>query len=165
MMYKNFLTPTFSAQSQQNDFRPSDLVAEQEVDILARTLWGEARSEGKESMEAVASVILNRVQVARRHRRYWWGNTITQVCLKPYQFSCWNKNDPNYPKLKAVTNEDMHFMTALRVARRAVLGMVVDKTGGATHYHTIDIKPAWVRHEKPTIRIGRHLFYRLREVN
>ena len=35
-----------------------------ETDTLARTLWGEARGEGHYGMEAVASVILNRVKIA-----------------------------------------------------------------------------------------------------
>ena len=44
-----------------------------------------------------AWVIRNRADNPR-----WWGNDITDVCLKKYQFSCWNHNDPNYPRL---TNE------------------------------------------------------------
>ena len=132
-----------------------------EIDVMARTLWGEARSEGQQGMEALASVILNRANHAKREGSFWWGNTIIQVCQKPYQFSCWNKSDPNFKKLTAVTTDDMHFATALRVARRAVLGMVKDKTGGATHYHTIDILPFWAKNQKPTTRIGRHIFYKL----
>lgn len=31
-----------------------------EVDILARTLWGEGRSEGARGMHAICNVILNR---------------------------------------------------------------------------------------------------------
>ncbi len=70
-----------------------------EADVLARTLWGEARSEGHVGMEAVASVVLNRVKVARDHGgKYWWGANIVQVCQKPYQFSCWNRSDPNFQK-------------------------------------------------------------------
>jgi N-acetylmuramoyl-L-alanine amidase len=138
-----------------------DFLRQIEIDVMARTLWGEARSEGQQGMEAVASVILNRTEIAKRRGGYWWGNTITQVCQKPYQFSCWNKTDPNFKKLTSVTDEDMHFATALRVSRRAVLGMIKDKTIGATHYHTIDIIPFWTKGQKPTTRIGRHIFYRL----
>ena len=117
------------------------LYDEMETDVLARTLWGEARGEGVAGMQAVANVILNRVAVSRKFGGYWWGNTVLQVCHKPYQFSCWNKTDPNYRKLIALNEKDMHFATALRVARRAMLGFVKDETQGATHYHTRDIKP------------------------
>ena len=53
-------------------------------------------------MEAVAAVILNRVRIARERGGYWWGDTIIRVCQKPYQFSCWNKHDPNYGRLLRV---------------------------------------------------------------
>lgn len=134
-----------------------------EFDVLARTLWGEARGEGSTGMEAVACVILNRVEIAKRHKGYWWGNTVLQVCQKPYQFSCWNKQDPNFRKLIGVTEDDMHFATALRVARRAVLGFIKDMTLGATHYHTLNILPHWAKGQKPTARIGHHIFYTLTE--
>jgi len=139
----------------------AEFLKEIEIDVLARTIWGEARGEGKEGMEAVASVILNRIEFAKQQTRYWWGNHIIQVCQKPYQFSCWNKQDPNFKKLLAVDKDDMHFGTALRVSRRAVLGFIKDRTSGATHYHTIDILPYWAKGQKPTTRIGHHVFYRI----
>ena len=63
------------------------------AEVLARTLYGEARGEGLPGIEAVACVILNRVAFAKARGRYWWGNTVSQVCLKPGQFSCWNAGD------------------------------------------------------------------------
>lgn len=122
---------------------------------------GEARSEGSGGMEAVACVILNRVEVAKSHGTYWWGNNIIQVCQKPYQFSCWNKQDPNFKKLTSVTEDDIQFATAMRVARRAMLGFLKDKTSGATHYHTVSISPNWAKGQTPTSRIGHHVFYRV----
>ena len=140
--------------TQSADSSSADFLKEIEIDVLARTLWGEARGERSTGMEAVASVILNRVEIAKRNKGYWWGNTIIQVCQKPYQFSCWNKLDPNFKKLTSVTTDDMHFATALRVARRAVLGFIKDATLGATHYHTLNILPDWAKGQKPTARIG-----------
>jgi spore germination cell wall hydrolase CwlJ-like protein len=134
------------------------------VDVLARTLWGEARGEGPQGMEAVASVILNRVKVAESKGKYWWGNDIISVCQKPYQFSCWNRSDANYRQLQAVTEKDIHYATALRVARRAVVGTLPDTTGGATHYHAKSILPDWAAGQKPTVTIRNHIFYKLIEV-
>ena len=44
-------------------------MSEKETDILARTIYGEARGESISGMEAVASVVLNRVAFAKREIR------------------------------------------------------------------------------------------------
>ncbi len=130
---------------------------ELETDVLARTLWGEARGEGTEGMQAVACVVMNRVR-----RGGWWGDSVIAVCQKPFQFSCWNQDDPNLPQMRAVTAErDPSFATALRVARRAIYGAIDDITGGADHYHAAGIMPYWARGEKPVAVIGNHIFYAL----
>ncbi len=133
----------------------------QTIDTLARTIWGEARGESILGKEAVANVILNRVKKAQKKNGFWWGNTIEQVCLKPYQFSCWNKNDPNYQKLKTVNTSNKEFNICLRVARRAVHGVLKDNTNGATHYHTKSIQPYWAVSSPIIADIGHHVFYRL----
>lgn len=150
------------AKSMSKDKQMHKFYRDLEVDVLARTLWGEARGEGTEGMEAVACVVLNRVRVAQnRGGKFWWGANIIQVCQKPYQFSCWNRSDPNFRKLQAVDENDLYFATALRIARRAVIGALKDQTGGATHYHANSILPYWAKREKPTATIGNHIFYYL----
>jgi spore germination cell wall hydrolase CwlJ-like protein len=134
------------------------------VDVLARTLWAEARGEGVLGMEAVACVVLNRVKIAQVFGGYWWGNDIIQVCHKPYQFSCWLKSGPQYSRLLKLDESDKHFATALRIARRAVEGLLPDETGGATHYHADYVSPTWADPSKKTATIGRHIFYKLVEV-
>lgn len=139
-------------------------IRELEADTLARTMWGEARGEGSAGMHAVAAVVMNRVAVARARGTYWWGNSVIQVCQKPYQFSCWNKDDPNFRRVVAVDLSDRHFAAALDMARRAVAGHLPDPTHGSTHYHADSIMPAWAKGEEARAVIGRHIFYRLREV-
>lgn len=130
------------------------------VDVLARTIWGEARGETVKGKEAVASVVLNRVARAKaRGGRYWWGNTIAEVCQRKWQFSCWNENDPNRRKLEAVDMRDRNFRTCVRIARRAAANVLTDATSGATHYHTQTILPPWARGRIPSAEIGHHLFY------
>lgn len=92
-----------------------------DTDILARTIYGEARGESISGQEAIASVILNRVAFAKRRGRYWWGNTIAGVCLAPWQFSCWNENDPNRKIIERADDADIGFAFAnasLYVRRR-----------------------------------------------
>lgn len=129
------------------------------VDVLARTLWGEARGEGRDGMAGVASVVLNRVHLGKT-QHYWWGATVRDVCKRPYQFSCWNAGDPNRPRLLAVTTDDAAFGICLTLAREAVGGKLNDTTDGATHYHVEGIRPKWALGKSPCKRIGRHLFYR-----
>lgn len=66
-------------------------------DILARTLWGEARGEGLAGEIAVAWTIRNRVFDG--NPKSWWGEGYAGGGMKPWQFSCWNQNDPNYAYL------------------------------------------------------------------
>ncbi len=150
-----------SKENQSKDM--SEFYRNIEIDVLARTLWGEARGEGTEGMHAVAAVILNRVRIAEERGKYWWGGNIIQVCQKPYQFSCWNRSDPNFRKLQDADENDLYFATALRLSRRAVIGALEDTTEGATHYHAIGTMPYWAKREKPTAVIGKHIFYRLEE--
>lgn len=126
------------------------------VDILARTIWGEARGEGKEGMEAVACVVLNRASHPR-----WWGVDIISVCQKPWQFSCWNVSDPNREKLLAVTGADPVFTTALAVADAAVNGQLVDVTQGADSYYAkTSPLPDWAASLSPVASVGNHVFYK-----
>ena len=139
-------------------------INELEIDVMARTIFGEARGETQQGMEAIAHVILNRVHHARqRGNQFWWGHDIITVCQKPYQFSCWNPGDPNRAKLMAVTPENPQFAKCLRIARRAVLGSLGDDiTNGADHYHTIHVAPFWSKGKTPIAQFGIHVFFKLR---
>lgn len=165
-MFKNILTPIFSKKQQKpKATTEQEYYRELEIDVLARTIFGEARGEPIEGMEAVACVVLNRVRISEEKGRYWWGNGIIGVCQKPYQFSCWNRNDPSYQRLINVREDNIYFASALRIARRAVIGALKDVTKGATHYHADYVDPYWARGEVPIKTIGRHLFYKLVEAS
>lgn len=125
-------------------------------DILARTLWGEARGETISGIRAVAAVVLNR---ASRGPRYWWGGTISQVCLMPYQFSCWNADDPNLHQLQAVTDADAQFRACLTIADLAIAGKLSEVSLHATHYHTRFVHPSWAQGKLPCAETRGHLFY------
>lgn len=133
---------------------------ERDRDVLARTLWGEARGEGAIGQIAVAWTIRNRVNDNRENS--WWGEGYAGVCLKPWQFSCWNKNDPNFPYLSgAKAIPTLQLSQARAIASQVISGAVADPTGGATHYYstTMATKPAWVKGAKQTLALGRHIFY------
>lgn len=127
------------------------------IDVLARTLWGEARGESPQGRIAVANVIMNRVK-----NPGWWGRTVTGVCLKPKQFSAWNHDDPNRQKLLSVTPSDHVFAECLHIARKAVDGELEDNTNGADHYMVASItgRITWDDDMLETARIGNHVFFK-----
>jgi len=125
------------------------------IDILARTLYGEARGEPREGREGVACVVLNRA----RRRTVRWGDTVEAVCLMRLQFSCWNANDPNRAKLQAVTDSDRDFVACTTIATQAVDGELPDSTDGSTHYCAQGANPNWAVGKQPAREYGHHLFY------
>ena len=137
------------------------------VDILGRTLWGEARGEvrsaGEKALVAVAAVIANRVRAQQGH----WGMTVEQVCKKPAQFSCWNppvdpQNRANREAMEAVGPDDALFNRCLDIAQRTLAGQITDPTNGATSYcnQTKDV-PYWAVGKTPCCpQIGNHTFYK-----
>ncbi|PIW30503.1 MAG: cell wall hydrolase [Rhodospirillales bacterium CG15_BIG_FIL_POST_REV_8_21_14_020_66_15] len=134
--------------------------AERAADVLARTIYGEARGEPVRGKEAVAAVVMNRVRRARAASgAYWWGGTVEDVCRRPWQFACWNPGDPNRARIEGVGRDNKTFQSCLRIARRAVAGTLADPTGGATHYHAKAVNPPWARGKAPSAEIGGHLFY------
>ena len=128
------------------------------IDTFARTLWGEARGTGLAGMSHVADVIMNRMDHPR-----WWGRDIISVCRAPYQFSCWNQNDPNYPKLLTVTESDPTFSIAVTVAMKAAYRKLVDVTDGADSYYAISLHqpPYWAKRATRTYSDGWHVFLRV----
>ncbi|VVQ25982.1 cell wall hydrolase [Pseudomonas fluorescens] len=136
-------------------------ITDKDRDILARTLWGEARGESLAGQIAVAWTIRNRVFDGRA--KSWWGEGYAGVCLKAWQFSCWNKNDPNYPHLSGAKLIPFREFAQAQIAADQVLaGKVPDPTGGATHYYatTMPKPPAWAKGAKQTLKLGHHVFFK-----
>ena len=135
------------------------------IDVLARTLWGEARGESEIGMVAVAAVIANRT----RAQRVKWGLTVEAVCKAPKQFSCWNPPLPNddaaknnYDSMLKVGPESPLFARCLKIARKTLRGDIADPTHGADHYYNPALAaPDWAQGQTPVATIGRHLFLRL----
>jgi N-acetylmuramoyl-L-alanine amidase len=149
--------PDMSEQQQKID-RDSNF------DILARTIYGEARGEynhvdgGISALIAVGNVVMNRLKA-----NSWYGKSIQEVCRKPYQFSCWNIKDPNHAILIREKITDPVFAICCQVATKVILGEWPDLTGGSDHYHALSILPPWAQGQKPKVRLARHIFYQLGE--
>lgn len=148
--------------------------------IVAATLMGETRGEPFEGKVAVAWVVRNRA-VAKK----WWGiftakdrlatgvtvldHSVTAVCLKIKQFSCWNKDDPSYVVCKKFADPtkfqdnllNKQFSDCLRAVDEVFSGKALDPTKGSTHYINPKIaNPKWDDGVEATATIGEHRFYK-----
>lgn len=129
---------------------------QEDVQYLAKTIWGEARGEGEDGMRAVALVIVNRLHAKG------YPSTIEKVVRQRLQFSCWNKRDRNSRKLNRIKPHWPQYKDALRVAQEVLDGKHQDITGGATHYHATRVNPKWAKSGR-LVKVashGKHLFYK-----
>lgn len=137
-----------------------------EIEILARTVYGEARGESPKGQQAVMQTILNRVK-----KGGWWGATIEDVCKKPYQFSCWNPETvgstdsaslANYNTMMNADMTDSTYEYLYLIAKSSVENggqLGTDYSNGATHYHAKSVSPSWANKLTKTAEIGSHIFY------
>lgn len=134
---------------------------DREIEIMAKTIYGEARGEyykkngGLKALEAVGHVIMNRSLKT--------SESIASVCLKPKQFSCWNLSDPNRNVIANVTLSDPIYRICFLISKRIICGELEDITRGADHYYssTLSSPPYWAAGKTPTAQIGNHIFLKL----
>ena len=128
--------------------------------IVALTILGEARGEGKAGMYGVACVIEKRLQESKvKH-------TPVEVCLQPLQFSVWNAG-----KGKVKKESDLYYLWesssmpfARKLAREVCnkdITLQHSVVGHANHYHRYDAKPSWSKKVKPVAKVGEHYFFKL----
>lgn len=129
--------------------------------VVACTIYGEARGEGLQGMEAVGQAIMNRAKARKPDGSpRSWGGDPRSVCLKPYAFSCWLQSDPNRKKLLEVTEATPAFRVATQVAKRALAGDLPNLIDNCTFYYVEGSpEPAWAKGVPPHKKIGHHLFF------
>jgi len=120
-----------------------------EQKIVALTILGEARGEGKAGMYAVACVIqqrvLNRSMSAAR------------VCKQRKQFSCWNsKRDLSY--LLKSSSAPYAILLAKNLKQ-----LDLKYINHADHYCSLKTNNYWTRSSKVIKIINNHKFYRLKK--
>jgi spore germination cell wall hydrolase CwlJ-like protein len=125
------------------------------ITCLARTIYWEARGEAIVDMEAIASVVMNRLG----HEGF--PNTICNVVRQgreqgSCQFSWWCDGRSDQAK------EDESYATAKEITRKALNLQLMDRTGGALYFHHRNVTPAWAAEYTKTIEIGEFLFYKPR---
>lgn len=123
-------------------------------DIVAMTLFGEAKPHDTTDLQAIANVIMNRAALPN------WSSDPAKVCLQLHQFSCWNKNDPNRSRIQdGLFQNSLWFKQCYEMAGRAIAHELVDITERSTHYHTPSVTPRWSHNKTPVKTTGGHLFF------
>lgn len=123
-------------------------------EVVARTIWGEARGEPFDGKFGVASVIWNRAKGDP--------SKLSGVCLKRKQFSCW---DDGTLEAEEIDKKSAAWLECWMLAS-AMFYPVVGKfmpVFDATHYYAPregKPEPYWVPSMTFVKKIGNHLFYK-----
>jgi spore germination cell wall hydrolase CwlJ-like protein len=130
---------TDPAEAQQIDPHPE--ISAEELEILAKVIYSEARGEPFEGKVAVGSVVLNRTKSTH------FPDTIGDVVFQRGAFTA--VKDGQYS-----LEPDQE---AYEAAIEAVNGW--DPTGDALYYYNPEISTSkWIRSRTPTTQIGNHVF-------
>jgi len=126
--------------------------------LLARMLFGEARNCSFAEKVAIAYTAINRAN----DNKTWNGRTLRGAILCPWQYSCFNKGDPNLPKL---TNPKAYSPKAweqcLSAADAALSYKYPDMNQGQTHYfNPRHANPNWANsiERLGELAKGKHVF-------
>src|SRR5262245_57330311 len=129
-----------------------DRLSPGDLDMLVRTVWGEAGGEGTLGQQAVAAVIGNRLASGK------YGRTIGEVINAPGQFEVVRSRAGEMAGLSPTS------LPYLQV-KQALLSMTDDPTRGAVQFYSPSGQsqlgrdaPLWSKGQKG-IEIGRHRFY------
>ncbi len=118
------------------------MVSKQELNLLARAIYGEARGEPFIGQIAVGAVIINRI-LSRQ-----FPNTFAEVIYQNGQFSCVLDGQINLRPNN----------TAFRAAREALNGK--DPTNGALYFYNpkTAANKSWFKNRRVIVDIGEHVF-------
>ncbi|WP_339547579.1 cell wall hydrolase [Pseudomonas sp. RA_35y_Pfl2_P32] len=125
------------------------------ITCLSRTIYWEAKGISTADMEAVASVVMNRLG----HRGF--PDTVCGVVkqgveTRACQFSWWCDGRSDQVR------EEGEYTEAKEIARKALNQQLKDRTLGALYFHDRNVKPDWSRQYIKTAETGSFLFYKPR---
>jgi spore germination cell wall hydrolase CwlJ-like protein len=147
---------------------------EKEVRCLAQNIFYEAGSESEEGKVAVGLVTINRALDER------FGRSICQVVHQRTKYLRMREVEKQQKKILEFTNlfvcqfswvchavsrprkNDPNWIDSQQVARNLLEGQYDDlreKYADAIYFHSVRIRPSWVRQKQKISRIGNHIFY------
>jgi spore germination cell wall hydrolase CwlJ-like protein len=123
------------------------------ITCLARSIYWEAKGGASADMEAVASVVMNRLG----HEGF--PDTVCAVVKQgsekhACQFSWWCDGRSDQAE------EDAPYAIAKEIARKALNQQLTDRTHGAMYFHGKNVSPDWAKEYIKTAETGKFLFYK-----
>ncbi|MGO4004242.1 MULTISPECIES: cell wall hydrolase [Pseudomonas] len=125
------------------------------ITCLSRSIYWEAKGITAADMEAVASVVMNRLG----HEGF--PDTVCGVVkqgveTRACQFSWWCDGRSDQ------VQEEGEYTEAKEIARKALNQQLKDRTHGALYFHDRNVKPAWAKQYIKTAETGKFMFYKPR---
>ena len=125
------------------------------ITCLSRTIYWEAKGISTADMEAVASVVMNRLG----HEGF--PDTVCGVVkqgveTRACQFSWWCDGRSDQVR------EEGEYTEAKEIARKALNQQLKDRTLGALYFHDRNVRPDWSRKYIKTAETDNFLFYKPR---
>ncbi|GLK88513.1 cell wall hydrolase [Pseudomonas turukhanskensis] len=127
------------------------------ITCLSRTIYWEAKGGASEDMEAVASVVLNRLGTEG------FPDTVCEVVKQgseksPCQFSWWCDGRSDQ------VEEESRYTVAKEIARKALNQELPDSTHGALFFHDRSASLDWSKRYIKTKEIGSFIFYKPKNI-
>ncbi|WP_134702700.1 spore cortex-lytic enzyme [Ammoniphilus sp. YIM 78166] len=116
-------------------------VNQAELEILAKTVYSEARGESYTGQVAVAAVVMNRVKSSQ------FPNNVKDVVFQPRAFTA--------------VDDGQYYLTPNRLAYQAAIDAIRgwDPSKGALYYFNPDTATsAWIWSRPQILKIGKHIF-------
>lgn len=117
------------------------------VHALALNMYHEARGEGRDAMQLVGEVTLNRVE--NKH----FPDSVCGVVYQRRQFSWTHLKKDHTPYNQEIWEISLDIAEGLLDGSLELLGTE------ATHYHSTSVSPYWANDYDRVGRYGNHIFY------
>lgn len=119
--------------------------------IPVQTLWLEAGGEGLQGMTAVGEVIRARARASN--------SSFTSVCMRRYQFSCWNALEASNTKLRLARMTGADWQLAAKAWEESKHSNWVKDATLYANLEQCTPRWDWSKTRKVT-KIGKHTFWR-----
>ena len=111
-------------------------LSQRDLDLITRTVIGEAGDEPELGKAAVAHVIFNRMKQKN-------ANDAASIVLAPKQFTTWQDRPA---ELARISPRSKAYQDAYDIVQNAAGGDIPDPTNGALNYANVDTRPQGRQH-------------------